>query len=222
MRRFIVAIAFILAWTGPCPAGAAGPGSPEVRRSGFVMDGKGLPLTGTFLLDFRFRDPAGRGELWRESIYVEAVEGVFHADLGKVRPLPRSQSVTGDMVEVSAPAGSGWVVRTMVAVPASRQAPAAKGPPEGAAASREILQLQKELQKAKAEIEEQKNAVRPAVYEVQPGDTLRSIAEKVFGNAEQWVDLYQANDDRLLRGGDLVPGQKLIIPRDVPGANRRQ
>ncbi|MBI5624829.1 MAG: LysM peptidoglycan-binding domain-containing protein [Elusimicrobia bacterium] len=224
MRRFVVIVALILGWAGLTQAG------PVLRRSGLVTDGRGAPLTGTFLLDFRLAPGTGPG--WGESIYVSAVDGIFHAELGKVRPLPQSQGLTGDMVEVSAPAGSGWVVRPMLAVPdrTRRPAPApaarpaaapAREPAGPAASSSEVLQLQKELQRTRAELEAQKSAVRPSVYVVQPGDTLRSIAEKVFGNAEQWVDLYQANEDRVLRGGDLVPGQKLIIPRDVTGAERR-
>jgi hypothetical protein len=225
MRRVAIVVACILAGGAPRPADAAPGEGPTLRRSGLVLDSRGSPLTGSFLLDFRFREGAAAGGSWRESIYVAAVDGVFHADLGRTRLLPSVRGLTEDMVEVSAPAGSGWVVRPIVEVPArSRRAAleAASRPAAAPAASREVLLLQKELQKTRAELEAQKNSVRPAVYEVQPGDTLRSIAEKIFGNAEQWVDLYHANDDRVLRGGDLIPGQKLIIPRDVPGASRRE
>ncbi|MBI4678001.1 MAG: LysM peptidoglycan-binding domain-containing protein [Elusimicrobia bacterium] len=248
MRRTIVVAALTVGWTlaavswAPAPQAQA-PAAHSFKRSGVVTDAGGQPLTGTFLLDFRLRDPADLGEVWRESIYVSAVDGVFHAELGRIRPLPPTKSITQDMVEVSAPAESGWAVRPLEARPArpavdraerrTTRAPAANAIPEGppgrsasgldrAPEDQAVIKLQKELQKAKAEIEAQKSSMRPGIYEVQPGDTLRSIAEKVFGNPEQWVDIYQANDDRLLRGGDLVPGQKLIIPRDVPGSSRRK
>lgn len=229
----------------PTPRADAAPGrmpaasSRALTHSGIVADAKGAPMTGTFLLDFRLRSSDGRTELWRETIYVEAVDGVFHAELGLSRPLPLIRNFAHAVVEVSAPTGSGWTVRPLPAptpatIPKAARAGGASVPlgsefvvPAAAAvpAAREdgeVAKLQKELQRTKAELESQKSAVRPSVYVVQPGDTLRSIAEKTLGNPERWGDLYQANDDRLLRGGDLVPGQKLIIPRDVTGPMRRE
>lgn len=50
------------------------------------------------------------------------------------------------------------------------------------------------------------------VYEVQPGDTLKSVARKLFGNSERWYDLYYANQDRIGPGGFIAPGQLLVIP----------
>ena len=41
------------------------------------------------------------------------------------------------------------------------------------------------------------------VYEVQAGDTLKSIAQKLYGNAELWYDLYYPNRDRLGPMGHL-------------------
>jgi nucleoid-associated protein YgaU len=66
------------------------------------------------------------------------------------------------------------------------------------------------LEKAVREKREE-NSVR--IYDVQPGDTLRSIAVKLYGDADRWVDLYEANHDRLQRGGDPVAGQRLVAPR---------
>lgn len=54
--------------------------------------------------------------------------------------------------------------------------------------------------------------VRARVYEVQQGDTLQSVAAKLWGDSTRWADLYNSNADRILRGGDLQPGQKLIVP----------
>lgn len=51
------------------------------------------------------------------------------------------------------------------------------------------------------------------IYEVLPGDTLRSIAIKLYGDADRWADLYEANHDRLQRGGDPIAGQRLVVPK---------
>lgn len=49
-------------------------------------------------------------------------------------------------------------------------------------------------------------------YEVQPGDTLSGIALKYYGNANQYMKIFDANRD-ILDNPDLIkPGQKLRIP----------
>jgi len=48
---------------------------------------------------------------------------------------------------------------------------------------------------------------------VQPGDTLRSIAQDQYGDAGQWPKIYQANRDQIGDDPDaLVAGQTLQIP----------
>jgi nucleoid-associated protein YgaU len=50
-------------------------------------------------------------------------------------------------------------------------------------------------------------------YTVEPGDTLRSIAEKVYGDADQWPRLYDANRDVIGANPDnLRAGMQLAIP----------
>jgi nucleoid-associated protein YgaU len=49
-------------------------------------------------------------------------------------------------------------------------------------------------------------------YVVQPGDTLVSIAEKVYGEAKAFVDIYRANEDVILDPYNLQPGTHLYIP----------
>jgi len=58
------------------------------------------------------------------------------------------------------------------------------------------------------------------VYTVRDGDTLKSIAQKIYGNAELWYDLYYLNRDRLGPMGHLFPGQILVLP--TPGASGAQ
>lgn len=52
------------------------------------------------------------------------------------------------------------------------------------------------------------------VYEVKAGDTLRSIAKKLYGNPERWYDLYNLNQDRLGPMGYVSPGQILVLPKE--------
>ena len=51
------------------------------------------------------------------------------------------------------------------------------------------------------------------VYTVEPGDTMRSIAQKVYGDANSWPRLYDANRDMIGPDPDtLQPGTLLRIP----------
>lgn len=52
----------------------------------------------------------------------------------------------------------------------------------------------------------------PDKYTVQEGDTLRSIAKKLYGDPLKWNDLYQANKDKIKRS-KVDSGQILIVPK---------
>lgn len=67
-----------------------------------------------------------------------------------------------------------------------------------------------EKSKKKAEPKKEEPA-RPKTYTVQPGDTLSSIAEKIYGNSKRWKEIYTANKDKVERGS-VAPGQVLAIP----------
>ena len=49
-------------------------------------------------------------------------------------------------------------------------------------------------------------------YTVRPGDTLRLIAVRVYGDESRWVRIYEANRDLLASPDDLVAGMELEIP----------
>jgi nucleoid-associated protein YgaU len=50
-------------------------------------------------------------------------------------------------------------------------------------------------------------------YTVEPGDTMRSIAQKVYGDANSWPQIYDANRDVIGPDPDtLQPGTLLRIP----------
>jgi len=52
-----------------------------------------------------------------------------------------------------------------------------------------------------------------STYTVQPGDTLRSIAEDQYGDAELWPRIYEANRDKIGSNPDnLVAGMTLTLP----------
>lgn len=47
---------------------------------------------------------------------------------------------------------------------------------------------------------------------VQKGDTLATIAEKIYGSSQDYIKLYEANPDILRRADKIYIGQKLRIP----------
>lgn len=96
--------------------------------------------------------------------------------------------------------------------------------------TRQIEALKQELDKSRSEMEAMKAraAARPAVaapqpkpqqpaarrtsYVVKEGDTLENIAASVYGNSERWPEIYRANSGSLGRGGEVKPGQVLVLP----------
>jgi tetratricopeptide (TPR) repeat protein len=52
----------------------------------------------------------------------------------------------------------------------------------------------------------------PEAYSVRPGDTLSSISKRFYGTPSRWMDIYQANRDRLASQNALKVGQELRIP----------
>ncbi len=54
--------------------------------------------------------------------------------------------------------------------------------------------------------------VRPDYYVVMPGDTLRKIAIKFYGDAKAWEKIREANKVRVPLSGDIRVGDKLRLP----------
>jgi nucleoid-associated protein YgaU len=50
-------------------------------------------------------------------------------------------------------------------------------------------------------------------YEVKKGDSLSKIAKRVYGDAQAWKTIYEANTDILKDPDKIYPGQKLKIPQ---------
>lgn len=53
---------------------------------------------------------------------------------------------------------------------------------------------------------------RPKVYQVQRGDTLYGIAQKFYGDPQQWKKIMRYNKDELKNSSSLKVGQRLYIP----------
>ena len=49
-------------------------------------------------------------------------------------------------------------------------------------------------------------------YVVVSGDSLSKIAQREYGNANDWNRIYEANRDKLKDPDKIFPGQKLTIP----------
>jgi nucleoid-associated protein YgaU len=49
-------------------------------------------------------------------------------------------------------------------------------------------------------------------YVVRPGDSLRLIAVRIYGDESRWERIYEANRDVLQSPDDLVAGMELEIP----------
>ena len=52
-------------------------------------------------------------------------------------------------------------------------------------------------------------------YTVVRGDSLSKIAKHVYGNANRWHDIFEANRDQLANPDLIQPGQVLKLPADA-------
>jgi nucleoid-associated protein YgaU len=50
------------------------------------------------------------------------------------------------------------------------------------------------------------------IYTVVKGDSLSKIAEREYGNANRWREIYEANRATIKNPNLIYPGQKLRIP----------
>lgn len=53
----------------------------------------------------------------------------------------------------------------------------------------------------------------PQTYVVQDGETLQTIAKKIYEDESKWVEIYEMNMDRVERGGTVRAGQILLLPQ---------
>jgi nucleoid-associated protein YgaU len=55
-------------------------------------------------------------------------------------------------------------------------------------------------------------AAAPRTYTVVRGDNLSKIAKAIYGNANRWRDIFEANRDQLDNPDLIQPGQVLKLP----------
>jgi len=87
----------------------------------------------------------------------------------------------------------------------------------------EATKMKSELERLKAELDKIKKPptgvlpkppvtpTGPRIHTVVEGETLQSIAVKYYGDEKRWMDIYNANKDKIERGV-VRPGQILVIP----------
>jgi len=49
-------------------------------------------------------------------------------------------------------------------------------------------------------------------YTVRPGDSLSKISQEYYGNANQYMKIFEANRDKLADPNKIQPGMELVIP----------
>ena len=57
-------------------------------------------------------------------------------------------------------------------------------------------------------------AASSETYTVQSGDTLSGISKKYYGNSNEYMRIYYANQDKLNDPDQIQVGQQLVIPAD--------
>lgn len=174
---------------------------------------------GSHLLAFSFR------------FGVEPVSAADQAAAAELRRAEEKLSLQGEKIRVlqdklEAVMKQGSEQAKQPAQPAQPAYVPAQIPAPQAEVSREIESLKLELDKARTDMETLKAraaakpaAVKPAPaqparrnYVVKEGDTLESIAASVYGNPDRWPEIYRANSGSLGRGGEVKPGQVLVLP----------
>jgi len=55
-------------------------------------------------------------------------------------------------------------------------------------------------------------APKVKTYTVAAGDSLSKIAKNFYGNANQYMKIFEANKDQLSNPDNIKPGQELVIP----------
>ena len=53
------------------------------------------------------------------------------------------------------------------------------------------------------------------MYKIKPGDTLSVLAEKHLGSSRRYMEIYEANRDKLRNPNDIQVGMQIRIPSRV-------
>ncbi len=99
--------------------------------------------------------------------------------------------------------------RIQIESPAPDTAPEPETAPEPASAPETTPAADSE---AAAETKDSADAASGTVHTVQPGDTLSAIAKQYYGDASQYMKIFEANQPPLEDPNKIFPGQELKIP----------
>lgn len=77
-----------------------------------------------------------------------------------------------------------------------------------------IEELRKELESSEQVMGEKTMKEERGFYLVKKGDSLRTIAEAIYGNRKKWWKIYEENKDQIRDPNLLSPGQRLRIPEE--------
>jgi hypothetical protein len=133
-----------------------------------------------------------RGRFWLWVVAVVVVAGAVGSFVGASLGLRQSGPLAGQTAADGRPT---IVVATAAAVASATPSPSVVAPTSVA-----------------------RSNATPAVagaseYVVKPGDTLRTIAQEQYGDAQLWPRIYQANRDVIGADPDaLIAGTRLILP----------
>ena len=182
--------------------------------------------TGSHRLAFGFKFGMEAAQAEKEAMDLKSTMAALAAQESKIAALEEMLKTRGEGVK--SPAVPGAAVE-----PAAVSTEAAKAVlvPEPAPVS-EPEQLKLELERSRKEAESLRNKLinleekgkkkeaAPAggsdpgvkVYVVRAGDTLETIAAKVYGDASKWPQLYKANPGAVGRSGEVKAEVALTIP----------
>jgi len=58
-------------------------------------------------------------------------------------------------------------------------------------------------------------SANPTTYTVKSGDSLSKIAKHVYGDADKWHAIYEANRDKIKNPDLIHPGEVLTLPSNA-------
>jgi len=71
------------------------------------------------------------------------------------------------------------------------------------------------IAQVESRVEAPATATAPRFYTVKPGDNLSKISKEVYGNANRYNEIFEANKPMLKDPDEIYPGQQLRIPGET-------
>ena len=121
-------------------------------------------------------------------------------------PAPRQ------VVPQQAAARTAAAAPSAAATPAARTATAAPSTPANAVSAQAMPAAAPSTVAPGAAAVSTQAAAQPRTYTVRAGDSLSKIAQQVYGRADLWPRIFEANRDTVRDANLIHPGQVLVIP----------